>query len=202
MNAKETLRYSIWNSLKEHKLYNHQKSPYGKIPDFKGSDIAAEILRNTPEWEHSKTVFSSPDSAQKKVRELGLKDGKLLIMASPQLKNGYILINPEIVKGEEKKASTINGAFKLGQRLEKFPVVDLVVEGSVAVDFHGNRLGKGGGYADREIEHLFNERSIKKDTPIVTTVHEIQIVNKVPVEVHDKKINMIVTPERIIRVKK
>ncbi|HEY0196771.1 MAG TPA: hypothetical protein VGC02_04265 [Methanobacterium sp.] len=39
-----------------------------------------------------------------------------------------------------------------------------------------------------------------KRTPIATTVHEAQIVEKVPLEPHDKKINMIVTPERVIRI--
>ncbi|HEX3012754.1 MAG TPA: 5-formyltetrahydrofolate cyclo-ligase, partial [Methanobacterium sp.] len=47
------------------------------------------------------------------------------------------------VKGNEETASTINGAFKFGKKIHEFPEVDLVVEGSVAVDKSGNRLGKG-----------------------------------------------------------
>jgi len=73
-------------------------------------------------------------------------------------------------------------------------------KGSVAVDRFGNRLGKGGGYGDMEIKHLLYEKSISHDTPIVTTVHELQIIESVPIEVHDQKINMIVTPKEITRI--
>jgi 5-formyltetrahydrofolate cyclo-ligase len=61
-------------------------------------------------------------------------------------------------------------------------------------------LGKGGGFGDREINHLFKEKSIKTSTPIVTTIHPQQILPKVPVESHDQKINMIVTPNEVIRI--
>lgn len=86
------------------------------------------------------------------------------------------------------------------QRFREFPQVDLVVEGSVAVDKSGNRLGKGGGYGDREISELISEKAITQSTPVVTTVHEIQIIDKVPTEEHDQKINMIITSERVIRI--
>jgi 5-formyltetrahydrofolate cyclo-ligase len=197
---KNRLRNLIWKTLKDNNLSKLLKPPYGRIPNFVGSTEAAKILRDTEEWQKSKVIFSSPDSAQKKVREFALVDDKLLIMASPKLKDGYLLIDPQYVKGKEKIASTINGAFKFGKRIHKFPKVDLVVEGSVAVDKCGNRLGKGGGYGDREISHLLEEKAITMGTPIATTVHEVQILVKIPTEEHDEKINMIVTPKRVIRV--
>lgn len=76
----------------------------------------------------------------------------------------------------------------------------MVVEGSVAVDTSGGRLGKGKSYGDSEISKLFHEEVIGKNTPIATTVHEIQIVSSVPMEAHDQKINMIATPQRVIRI--
>ena len=148
----------------------------------------------------SKVIFSSPDSALKKVREYALKDKKVLIMASPKLKKGYLLINPIDTLKMEKTASTIDGAFKFGKPVKNFPKVDMVVEGSVAVDLDGNRLGKGGGYGDMEISHLYRQKAIDNKTSIVTTVHEMQIIDKVPTEDHDEKIDMIVTPKRVINV--
>ena len=176
------------------------KPPYGRIPDFLGSTEAAEMLRNTEEWQNSEVIFSSPDSAQIKVREFALLDKKLLIMASPRLKDGFFLIDPYSVRGNEKTASTINGAFKFGKKIHEFPKIDMIVEGSVAVDKSGNRLGKGGGYGDREISELLSKKAITTSTPVVTTVHEVQIIDEVPIEEHDQKINMIVTPERVIRI--
>lgn len=197
---KERLRNLIWSTLEENNLSRSPKPPYGRIPDFVGSTEAAQKLRSTEEWQNCELIFSSPDSTQKKVREFALVDKKILIMASPKLKNGFLLIEPQDVKGNEEAASTKNGAFKFGKRIYEFPEVDLVVEGSVAVDKTGNRLGKGGGYGDREISELITKKAIIKTTPIATTVHEVQIIDEVPTEEHDQKINMIVTPERIIRI--
>lgn len=197
---KKRLRNLIWKTLEDNNLSKPPKPPYGKIPNFVGSTAAARMLRCTKEWQNAKVIFSSPDSAQKKVREFALLDEKILIMASPKLKEGYLLIDPHQLKGKESTASTIKGAFKFGSQIKKFPRVDLVIEGSVAVDKSGNRLGKGGGYGDREIFHLLKERAVKISTPIATTVHEIQIIDKIPTEEHDQKINMIVTPKRVIRV--
>lgn len=121
-------------------------------------------------------------------------------MPSPKLSDGYILLETSHTAGNESDASTIKGAFKYGRTVEKFPIVDMVVEGSVAVDKYGGRLGKGGGYGDMEISCFEYQKVIGLKTPIVSTVHEIQILERVPLESHDKNINMIVTPERILRI--
>ena len=212
---KERVRNLIWSTLEKNNLSPSAKPPYGRIPVFSGSTEAARMLRSTEEWQNAEVIFSSPDSAQIKVREYALIDKKLLIIASPKLKDGFLLIDPFSIKGNEETASTIKGAFKFGKkiheltklrfvlrnrRFREFPKVNLVIEGSVAVDKSGNRLGKGGGYGDREISELISEKAITPSTPVVTTVHEIQIIGEVPTEKHDQKINMIVTPERVIRI--
>lgn len=198
-NDKQKLREKIWKVLEDKKLIRTSRSSRGRIPNFKGVVQAAFKLKNTLEWENSQTVFTSPDSALREIREYVLGDKKVLIIATPKIKEGYLLINPEKVAGREKIASTIKGAFKTGQKIRSFPQVDLVVEGSLAVDLQGNRLGKGGGFADQEISHLFRETVIDNHTPICTPVHSLQVVHQVPVEVHDEKINMILTPEMVIR---
>ncbi len=76
----------------------------------------------------------------------------------------------------------------------------MVVEGSVAVDKCGGRLGKGGGYGDMEISNLQYQKAIDFTTPIVSTVHEKQMIKRVPLESHDQKINMVVTPARVLRI--
>lgn len=197
---KEKVRNLIWSAIEKNNLSPSAKSPYERIPDFLGSAEAAQMLRSTAEWQKAEVIFSSPDSAQIKVREFALMDKKLLIMASPKLKDGFLLIDPFSVKGNEQTASTIDGAFKFGKKIHEFPKVDLVIEGSVAVDKYGNRLGKGGGYGDREISELLSEKAISIGTPVVTTVHEIQIIDEIPTEEHDQKINRIVTPERVIPI--
>ncbi|ADL58248.1 5-formyltetrahydrofolate cyclo-ligase-related protein [Methanothermobacter marburgensis str. Marburg] len=195
MTDKNLIRERIWKLLKDRGVSSR---PHGRIPDFQGSVAAAERLSRTIEWERADVVFSSPDSAQRPVRRLALDDGKDLVMPTPKIKDGYLLISGDVPDADA--ASTIRGAYRYGSFISRFPEVDLVVEGSVAVDLEGNRLGKGGGYGDREISELRDQGAIGEDTPIATTVHELQIIESVPVEDHDERINMIVTPMRVIRL--
>lgn len=199
-DEKEHLRLKIWAFLDDSHLIRGFRPAQGRIPNFQGASEAAINLGRTEEWRKSRTIFCSPDSAQREVRENALKGGKTLIMASPKLKQGYLILEPDKIRGQEILASTIKGAFKYGETVMEFPTVDLVVEGSVAVDMNGNRLGKGGGYGDQEISHLFKVGTIDEDTPLATTVHESQVVEEVPTEPHDQKLNLIVTPQRVIRL--
>lgn len=199
---KQKLRKRIWGALENNDLLRTSKSCFGRIPDFKGAYEAAQRFKNTLEWQNAETIFSSPDSALRDVRENVLLDGKILVMATPKLQNGYILLDPVKVSGNEKNASTIEGAFKLGKRIINFPQIDLVVEGSLGVDLDGNRLGKGRGFADQEIAFLSQEGIIDGKTPICSPVHPLQIVDHIPTEEHDERINMVVTPEMVIRMDK
>ncbi|MEM2924621.1 MAG: 5-formyltetrahydrofolate cyclo-ligase [Methanocellales archaeon] len=198
---KEQIRNRIWSLMESSGIADFPLPVSGRIPNFKGALQASQRLRETEIWKKSKVVFSSPDYAQKYCREFALKDGKTLLMATPRLKEGYLILKPEDVKGREKFASTIKGAFKYGKNAVKLPKVDLVITGSVAVDIKGNRIGKGGGYGDREITQLKQEGCIDENTPIVTTVHDIQIIEDISelVEEHDVKITHIVTPTRILK---
>jgi len=196
---KQEIRKTIYNNLIKHQISTTHC--IGRIPDFKGSHQAAENLRQTPEWIGSHTIFVSPDTAQRKVRENAFKDNKLIIMVTPKIQHGYLKLEPENLQKHSREASTIEGAFKYGTKIDSLPMIDMVIEGSVAVDMKGSRLGKGGGYGDREIEYLKRSGSIRPETPIVSTVHSLQIVETVPTEEHDQKINMVVTPEKILRIK-
>ena len=214
---KETIRKSIYDKLFDEGQSLRPNGDYGKIPDFKGSDIAAKLLATTDEWKNSKTVFCSPDSAQIPVRFLALKENKNLIMASPNLEHGYLYLEGNKLNGKEREASTKEGAFDYCSKFLDFGekpssiladsesnsfdmAIDMVVEGSVGVDRLGNRIGKGKGFADREIEDLFNKNLIDEDTPLVTTIHPFQLLENVPMEDHDKRLNMIVTTDEIIRI--
>ena len=197
---KDKVRKSIYDNLFNNGFSNRPNGDYGKIPDFKGSDIAAELLSTTEEWKSSKTIFSSPDAAQTPVRYLALKDNKNLIMASPNLTHGYLFLEGQNIK-EIEEASTKEGAFKHCSKKDISNIrVDLVVEGSVGVDRMGHRIGKGKGFADREIEDLKKRNIITNSTAIATTIHPLQLLNHIPTESHDQRINMIVTTREIIRI--
>jgi len=196
-SKKQLLREKIWSEMERLRIAAFPLPCRGRIPNFRGAEAAAEKLRQLIEWKDAKVVFVNPDSPQRKVRENALKDGKTLIMASPRLKKGFVLINPAEVKGKERFASTIKGALKLGVQVQDFPKPDMVVEGSVAVDVYGHRLGKGHGYSDLEIQIL--KRMFGKALA-ATTIHDIQVAEEVPFEKKDEKVSIIVTPKKVVRV--
>jgi len=174
------------------------KPVFHRIPNFVGAEKAAQKLRELPEYKVAKIVFCTPDSPQRPVREMTLKDGKILVMASPRLEHGFLVIAPETTAGKERFASTIKGAFKFGKETTAFPKPDLIVSGSVAVDENGNRLGKGRGYGDREVK-IIKEKFGK--VPVATTIHDVQLVDYAPSTPQDEKVDIIVTPTKIIRTK-
>ncbi|MEM0007661.1 MAG: 5-formyltetrahydrofolate cyclo-ligase [Candidatus Bathyarchaeia archaeon] len=196
-DEKRRLREKIWREMEKSGVATFPLPCWSRIPNFVGAETAADKLRQLEEWKRAKVIFVNPDSPQRRVRENAPKDGKILIMASPRLARGFILLTPEKVRGKEHFASTIKGAFKFGVQTRDFPKPDLIVEGSVAVDLRGHRLGKGRGYGDVEIEILENRFG---EIPVATTVHDMQVVENVPFEERDRKVSIIVTPTRIIRV--
>jgi len=77
---------------------------------------------------------------------------------------------------------------------------DLLVVGSVAVSEAGARTGKGEGYGEIEYALLRELGRIDAETPIATTVHDLQVVPSLPMERFDVTVDLIVTPTRLIRV--
>ena len=72
--------------------------------------------------------------------------------------------------------------------------IDVAVIPFLAVDKQGNRLGYGGGYYDRYLKNSTAKR--------VAFGYGFQIVNEVPYEDLDEKMDMIVTDEGIVSVDK
>ena len=72
--------------------------------------------------------------------------------------------------------------------------LDVAVIPGAGFDYSGNRLGYGGGYYDI----LLSGR--KKEAPIIAIAYEEQLVDRIPAEKHDVKVDIIVTDERVIRI--
>ncbi|HTG15967.1 MAG TPA: 5-formyltetrahydrofolate cyclo-ligase, partial [Blastocatellia bacterium] len=80
--------------------------------------------------------------------------------------------------------------------------VDLILCSSVAVRRDGARVGKGGGYSDLEYAIAIELGIITPETPIITTVHPLQIVaGRIALAPHDIPVDFIVTPEKVIATK-
>jgi len=200
--AKDEIRMKVWRLMEEREIATFPRPVFHRVPNFVGAEKAAQNLRELPEYRAAKVVFCNPDSPQRPVREVALIDGKIVVMATPKLRRGFLLLDPSTIpRNRLFEASTIHGAFKYGRFVEPSKVkVDFFVAGSVAVSLDGGRLGKGTGYSDQEYVILRDSGGLASGAPVVTTVHDVQIVERIPREVWDVSVNIIVTPTKVIRV--
>ncbi len=200
---KTSIREDVWRLLEEENIARFPRPVRGRIPNFLGAESVAQKVKTLPEFIKAEVVFCNPDSPQRPVREIVLKTSKKLIMATPRIRQGFLLLDPQ--KIQEKyygKASTIRGAYRYGINLSPWdlPPLDLKVTGSVAVTKQGIRLGKGEGYSEIEAGILGELGKMRRETPVITTVHELQIVDKeIPKEPFDLLVDIILTPKQIIR---
>ena len=72
---------------------------------------------------------------------------------------------------------------------------DVLLIPLVAFDKNLNRLGYGGGYYDRLIKKLSKKKKIIK----IGLAFSIQKISKVPINIHDQKLDYIVTNRYIIK---
>ena len=201
--AKQAIREGVWRKLDALGISTFPRPVRGRIPNVKDADAAAERLAATPEWRSATVVKVNPDAPQRGVRHRALKDGKVLLMPTPRLREGFLLLDPAGLPARRLfEASSIKGAFALGTPigLDDLPRIDLMVFGSVAVTLDGDRVGKGEGYAELEFAVLRTLGRVPMDVVIATTVHDAQVVEAIPREPFDVALDLICTPTRTLRV--
>ena len=202
MRDKDSVRESVWTALEEAKVV-HGKNVHDKIPHFRGCETAAGLVEELEAWQNAKVVKSNPDKAQRPLRQLALEQGKIVYMAVPRLRKEqcFVELDPALLPIPPDKASTISGASRYGRPVyvAEMRPVDLVISGSVAVNRQGVRIGKGGGFADLEYGLAVAAGIVQPGTPVVSTVHPMQVLDEdLPMTHHDVPLNYVVTPEEII----
>jgi 5-formyltetrahydrofolate cyclo-ligase len=193
---KQAVRERVWRRLEEAGAVRFPGA-WGRIPNFTGAEAAAERLASSPAWQQASVVKVNPDAPQLPVRARALAEGKLLYMAVPGLAGSrpFLALDPARV-GPPRQAASIRGAAHRGVAvgLGQMSRVDLVVCGSVAVNRHGARLGKGGGYSDLEFALLIEAGRIDSGTALATTVHGLQVMDEeLPETEHDFRVDLVVT---------
>ncbi|MFD1737974.1 5-formyltetrahydrofolate cyclo-ligase [Bacillus salitolerans] len=201
MTVKDEIRHKVWSVLTEQKLGRFPFPLTGRIPNFKGAEQAAHHVVQLDVYKRAKVIKVNPDSPQLPLRAQIIRDGKTLLVPTPRLKAGFIMVKPEWVpNGEERKAASLSHIHAYGKviPLKDMPMIDLIVVGSVALHKDGRRIGKGEGYADREyaiIRELGNP-----EVPVIGTVHSVQVVtDDIPKDPYDLTVDYIATEAVIFK---
>ncbi|XP_017399158.1 methenyltetrahydrofolate synthase domain-containing protein isoform X2 [Cebus imitator] len=203
--SKQDIREHIWDYMESQNLADFPRPVHHRIPNFKGASHAAEQLLRLPAFKTARTIKVNPDAPQKNARFYVLENKKTLLVPTPRLRTGLfnkITPPPGATKDILRKCATSQGVrnYSVPIGLDSRVLVDLVVVGSVAVSEKGWRIGKGEGYADLEYAMMVSMGAISKETPVVTIVHDCQVVD-IPEELleeHDITVDYILTPTRVI----
>jgi 5-formyltetrahydrofolate cyclo-ligase len=200
--TKAAVRELVWRMMEARGVARFPGAR-GRIPNFAGAERAALALQGLPAWQQARVVKINPDAPQLPVRRMALREGKVVYMPVPRLGElaCFIELDPACLGRQALQAASIKGAARLGRpvMLEDVPTVDLIVCGSVAVNAQGARVGKGGGFSDLEYGLLAEAGRVTESTPIVTTVHPVQIV-PYPIEMrqHDIPVTTVAAPDGLI----
>ncbi|GGN93325.1 5-formyltetrahydrofolate cyclo-ligase [Haloarcula pellucida] len=207
---KQAIREAVWDALEESGVARFPFPPHDRIPNYEGAERAAERATETAVWADAETVKANPDSPQLPLRRAALRAGKTVYMAVPRLREErcFYELDPDELDDIEAAPAVSNVADHARQvGPEAVGDVDLVVSGSVAVTEDGARIGKGEGFSDLEYAVLRELGLVSETTPVLTTVHELQVVDgpdgavadvEVPVDAHDVPMDYVVTPERTV----
>lgn len=203
VEAKQVWRERIWDRMVAEKVVGFPGA-HGRIPNFTGAADAARALAELPEWRAATAVKANPDMPQLPVRARALEDDLVVFMAVPRLRDPepFLRLDPATLDVNPRAAASIKGSSQHGLPvgLNELPHIDLIVCGTVAVNRDGVRIGKGGGYSDLEFAIGLEAGRIDDDTLIVTTVHDVQVVDaELPETDHDFRVDVIVTPTEVIR---
>ncbi|XP_015351473.1 methenyltetrahydrofolate synthase domain-containing protein isoform X7 [Marmota marmota marmota] len=203
--SKQDIRERIWDYMESENVADFPRPVHHRIPNFKGSHRACQNLKDLEVFARTQEVKVDPDKPLEGVRLLALQSKKTLLVPTPRLRTGlFNRITPPPGANKEmlRKCATSQGVrdFSVPVGLDSRVLVDLVVVGSVAVSEKGWRIGKGEGYADLEYAMMVSMGAVHKGTPVVTIVHDCQVVDipEALLEDHDLTVDYILTPTRVI----
>jgi len=76
-------------------------------------------------------------------------------------------------------------------RVRSYNEVELVIVPGIVFDEKGNRIGYGGGYYDRLLKRI--------DAKKIALAYDFQVMERIPNEEHDVRMDMIITEKRVIK---
>ena len=182
------------------KVINDRKLLSAETVENNSNEIFNNLFK-IPEIKKSNTImayldFNNEAKTDKIINTLIKNNKKVLVPISILETRDLLLSEIRDIDNEVRIAT-----FGIREPKEEFlrPVdrkeVDIVIVPAVAYDIDGYRLGYGGGFYDRFLETL------RPDVITIGIAFEMQIFNEVPKEVHDARLDYIVTEKGILHLK-
>jgi 5-formyltetrahydrofolate cyclo-ligase len=120
---------------------------------------------------------------------IGLAQAQGLEIACPRIEsNGQMVM---AVLESETRPSELGFREPTGEVVDPKDL-DLIIAPALAIDYDGQRLGRGAGYFDRYLEQYKG--------PTVGLVYDAEFLAEVPSETHDAPVSQVVTQSRTISI--
>lgn len=175
------------------------------VPDFDGSDDATFRITSLPS--NDAPWFVTPDNAMLSLRAALIARGHRFIMASYNLRRGFLLIDPDMLPpGTPKDLATLDVLERHARPLDLVGLstlghIEMIATGASAVSADGIRFGRGHTFLDIEWG-IFTDLGIVDDgTRIAAITHDVQLVDDL-LHVTDSElaVDLIATPTRLVPV--
>ena len=159
------------------------------------SSAAAKSLMKIAEYANARVVMlyaaKGNEVRSRQLIESALKEGKTVLL--PITNTEKKEIEPAMI--ENYDSDLMKGAFGIMQPKQKsvfdVSIIDTIVVPGVAFDIDGHRLGYGHGFYDKLLKRL---TAVK-----IGLAYDLQLLEKLPRESHDERMDIIVTESRVIR---
>ena len=155
---------------------------------------AATLVAGLPEIERARVVLAFASFGREiptdPLLERLLSAGKSVVLPYVDAADGAM--RAAAIRSLDDLVPGYRGIREPSERLPAAAVEAAVVPG-VAFDARGGRLGYGGGFYDRYLE------DIAGGVPIIGVCFDVQVVDEVPVEAHDRRVDIVATERRVIR---
>ena len=170
-------------------------------PEFilENSKKIAENLINLNIYQSSTSIMlyiATQDEVQtKEIIEYAQRDKKRIFIPLI-IRRDNALLPSLVIDFEKELIPRILGIYqprKEFYRIYPPAVLDLIIIPGVAFTIQGHRLGRGGGYYDRFLSQL------ESKTLSIALSFEMQILNRIPIDVQDMPVDYIITEERVIK---
>ncbi|XP_017081716.1 methenyltetrahydrofolate synthase domain-containing protein [Drosophila eugracilis] len=208
--TKRSLRVQTWKKIQEGKVGIGFNNIFNRIPSFVDADKAVALLINEEEFKKAQHIKVNIDRALHEFKEQALLADKSVYLPSTRDSTALCLkvdVSADATEEQKKDALRVQDIQKFRKEigLDSGLKLDIVVIGSVVVSREGYRIGRGNGFADLDIGLLIELGAITPQTVIVTIVHDVQVVDSLPLNLfqkYDAPVDIIVTPTEVIRVSK
>jgi 5-formyltetrahydrofolate cyclo-ligase len=186
-------------------------------PDFRGSSSAVDRVVALPCYKSAEVIHVTPDNSLEQLRLRALKDGKRVLVATYNLRRGFVLLNPERINESKYELAAcldamekpgIGRAMTLAQMRDEGLKIDMCAIGGLVFNAQGVTIWEGHNLFEVQWAMLQDMKVLQPEAQVVAVVHACQVVDESQLGVEtfrsDKagevQCDFIVTPEGMIEV--